>query len=151
MQFTKKLWACAILALMLVAGCGGGNDAPNASDTTSASGSGGSGGAAGPAGCTDLTFINTGNNAPAGTSPHANGDKLCFLASETQLQFGSKTLTAPTRGNDIPPSGTVLYRQYAFADGGVKYNVIFQGAAGTTIYEINVNNANNSVFYGNFE
>lgn len=137
MQLTKRLWMSAVLTSILLMACGGSEDPSSPS----------SGG--GATGCTTLTFVNTGNNAPAGTSPHASGEKACFLASETQLAFGSKTLSSPTRGADI--GSPVQYRQYAFVDGSVKYNVIFQGASGTTIYEINVNSLNNSVFYGNFE
>jgi hypothetical protein len=95
----------------------------------------GGGGGACTAG-TELTYT----QSVAG-APYTNGQKVCFEASTTTLKFAGKTLTDPVQNGTV----TAPYSAYAFTDGALTYEVVFNDGA---LYEINVSGAN---FLGQFK
>lgn len=74
-------------------------------------------------------------------SPYTDGQKVCVVASTTQLKIAGKTLTNPVRNTVV----TEPYSAYVFADGSYKYEVVFNNGQ---LHEINLNDA--SKFYGQF-
>lgn len=110
------LVACAF---SLLTACGGGEDAPAAATPA--------------ANCKDLTY--TQNPAAASGNPYANGQKVCFAATTTSLDFSGKNLTSPTQNTAVAAPNAA----YIFVDGAgaaaICYEVAFTSG---TLHEINV-------------
>jgi hypothetical protein len=106
-------------AFALLAACGGSDDAPTV--------------AAQPANCKELTY--TQNTAAVSGNPYTNGQKVCFAATTTTLDFSGKSLTNPTQNTAVAAPNAA----YTFVDGagatGLCYEVAFSSG---TLREINV-------------
>lgn len=102
---------------------------------TAYAGLGGGGGGS----CTTGTAMDYALAASGG--PYTDGQTVCFTASSTSLAFGSTTLTNPVQNMSVQAP----YAAYTFTDGGLSYEVVFNGGA---LYEINL--LSGSSFLGQF-
>jgi hypothetical protein len=100
-------------------------------------GAGGGGNCA--AGATNMTFL----DEPLTNGSYANGDQVCFTASNASLAFSGKTLANPTQNQQVQAP----FSAYRFNDAatGYNYEVVFNNG---TLHEINV--LNGVVYTGQF-
>lgn len=104
-------------AITVLSACGGGDNTPT---TTAGS-------------CKDLTY--TQNAGTASGNPYSNGQKVCFAATTSTLEFSGKTLTSPVQNMAV----TAPNAAYTFVDGtgatALCYEVAFTSG---NLREINV-------------